>query len=153
MTLPLIASVIELQDRTGETYTGTEATRAAAALADASDLARFEASSTWVDEAGTTSTAPAAAKVVVLKAAARAMDNPEGLTVETDGDYSQGRQGRDDVADGVYFTEDERRVLAALGDTPTGLFTLSTAKGPGEADAYACRRSNYVFPWSTVEDL
>lgn len=152
MALPLIASVADLQNRTGETYTGTEDARATAALADASDLARFEASSTWVDDANL-STAPAAAKVIVLKAAARAMLNPEGLTVEADGDYQAGRQGRDDVSDGVYFTEDERRVLAALGDTPTGLYTLETTKGPGEADAYACRRSNYVFPWSTVEDL
>jgi|SRR5690606_14506732 len=135
MTLPLIASVDQLEARTGEDYdeSGPDFDRATAALQDASDLARHYAGNTWVDEDSQDSTAPPVVVGLVLKSAKRALENPEGFLSETDGDYTY-RRDDETLGDWVYFTEPEQEILQSLGGKRKGLFTVTTTRR-----AHPCR--------------
>lgn len=141
MTLPPLAEVEDLKNRTGQTYSGSELTRAGAVLADASALARDEAGQLW--GAGSL-TAPEVAVVLVLKAAKRAMENPDGYTSETDGDYTWRKEGAED---GVYFTDKECRTLQRLGGRG-GLRTISTTRGVEPSNGWVpVEGSTTPFPW------
>lgn len=116
-----LASVADLEARLGRTFTSAEeASRAIALLDDASALARDVAGTTWIDpETNALLAVPGSVRWAVLRAAERAVRNPEGYSAESAGDYSFQRTG---VQPGVYLTEaEERAIRKARGKT--GLWT------------------------------
>ena len=115
-----LASIADLEARFGATFTGTELARATALLDDASALARDVAGITWIDpDTGDLLAVPGSVRWAVLRAAERAIRNPEGYSSESAGDYSFQRTG---VQPGVYLTEaEEQAIRRALGRT--GLWT------------------------------
>lgn len=115
-----LASIADLEARLGTTFTGTELARATALLDDASALARDVAGTTWIDpDTGALLSIPGSVRWAVLRAAERAIRNPEGYSAESAGDYSFQRTG---VQPGVYLTEaEEQAIRRARGKT--GLWT------------------------------
>ncbi|MEV1157729.1 hypothetical protein AB0J27_20255 [Micromonospora chokoriensis] len=120
MSLPPLATVAALEPRIGVpvgSLAGDDLTRAVEALADASALVRDEGLP-WVDEDGETITAPDAVIVVVLRAARREYLNPEELSNESVGPYSNGRARE---AASVYLTAGEVAIIRrAAGKTAGG---------------------------------
>lgn len=123
--LPL-ADVPDLEARLGREFDETETTRAAALLDDASALVRDVAGKTWIDpETGERQPVPGSIRWVVLRAAERAVRNPDGFSSESAGDYSYQRTG---VEPGIYLTEgEEKAIRRAIGKTR--LWTQPTTRG------------------------
>lgn len=121
--LPPLATLSELELRAGFQ---AEAARAEAVLADVSALAREEAGRDWMNNAVTPSVPnpPDVVITVVLKAAKRALENPDGLSSETVGDYTWRKEGTED---GVYLTDRECRILRRVGGK-SGLWTQPTTR-------------------------
>lgn|SRR5690606_2766567 len=117
--LPL-ATVADLEARLGREFDETETARATALLEDASALVRDVAGKTWIDpETEELLPVPGSIRWVVLRAAERAVRNPEGFSAESAGDYSYQRTG---VQPGIYLTEgEERAIRRAIGKA--GLWT------------------------------
>ncbi|MFC8531931.1 hypothetical protein [Nocardia sp. NPDC057227] len=128
MTAPSIAEATALGVRLGETLTGADLARAQANLSDVSAWAREEAEQEWPNApAGV----PAAVVVVVLTAARRMYENPEGFLYETMGPMS-GSRAASTVTGGV-FTEPELKILHRCRPRG-GLWTLSTTRGDDDAE-------------------
>lgn len=126
-----LASIEDLKERLDRELDERELKMADAALVDASELARFHGRD-WTDPAAT----PRLVKTLILRACMRYMHNPEGYVISRAGDETltfSDRVGSEQYGT-VYFTADERRLLAELGGR-TG--TLSTAGASA---------------WGTVED-
>ncbi len=121
-----LASAEDLEAHLGREFSATEQVRAVAVLDDVSSLARDVAARTWLDTTDTILEGlPATVRAVVLKAAERAMRNPDGFSAESGGDYSYQRTG---VQDGVYLTEREEKLIRrAIGRT--GLWTQPVTRG------------------------
>jgi len=111
--LPL-ATVADLEARLGRQFEESELPRIEALLDDASALARDVAGKTWIDpETEELLPVPGSIRWAVLRAAERAVRNPDGFSAETAGDYSYQRTG---VQPGVYLTEaEERSIRKAIG--------------------------------------
>lgn len=148
--LPL-ADVPDLEARLGRVFTGDEIGRVNAVLDDASALVRDEAGRTWIDPDTDSLTAvPGSVRAVVLRAAERAMRNPQGFSAESAGDYSYQRTN---VEPGVYLTDAERAIVRkAIGRT--GLWTQPVTRGDdylhtvwGE-DQFGCE----LFPLDVYRD-
>jgi Phage protein Gp19/Gp15/Gp42 len=115
-----LASVADLEARLGRSFTGGEVARAIALLDDASALARDIAGKTWIDpETDELQPVPGSVRWAVLRAAERAVRNPEGYSAESAGDYSFQRTG---VQPGVYLTEGEEKAIRRTFGR-TGLWT------------------------------
>lgn len=123
--LPL-ATIQQLSARLGREFTGAELERAEALLDDASALVRDVAGRTWIDpDTGALESVPGSIQWVVLRAAERAIRNPDGFSSESAGDYSYQRTG---VEPGVYLTAgEEKAIRRALGKT--GLWTQPVTRG------------------------
>ncbi len=96
---------------------GTEKARAEEALADATALALAEVSTTRAD--AWAASAPAVVVTVVLKAARREYENPQGFRSEGVGEYSASV----DVASGVYLTPGEIAQIRRAATGRRGGFT------------------------------
>lgn len=121
-----LASVADLEIRLGRTFEEAEVPRVQALLEDASELVRDVAGGkTWVDpDTGLLLAVPGAVRWVVLRAAERAVRNPEGYSAESAGDYSFQRTG---VQPGIYLTEgEEKAIRRALGKS--GLWTQGVTR-------------------------
>lgn len=130
-----LASLSDVEIRLGQTFTAGESARPRAVLDDASALVRAEAGRSWTDpDTGALTEVPAAIKAVTLRVAIRAIENPEGFTNESGGDYSYARKG---VEDGVYLTAREERIIRRVVGR-TGLWTQPLERG----DSYG-----YVTGW------
>lgn len=120
------ASLDELKNRLDWTLSPDEERIATGALDDASDLARAYGKD-W--QAGA---APRLVRMLVLKACARYMRNPDGYTTSRAGDETlswSDAHGRD--AGSIYFTNEEQRLLRTLaGGSPGILSAPITAWGP-----------------------
>lgn len=146
-----LASVADLEARLGRTFVGGEAARAIALLDDASALARDIAGKTWLDPVtDELLTVPGSVRWAVLRAAERAVRNPEGYSAESAGDYSFQRTG---VQPGVYLTEgEERAIRRTLGRT--GLWTQPVTRNEKYystvwmEDSYGCE----LFPVDVVRE-
>ena len=115
MATPL-ADVSALEARLGETLTGTERTRAEAALSDASALVRVYGIP-WPDPL----TAPDVAVSVTLAAAERKVRNPEGFRSEMEGSYQWTRAASTPA--GVDLTPGEIRMLSKAAGV-SGLYSV-----------------------------
>lgn len=106
---------------------GPEKTRAENALEDATALALAEVSPTTSSR--WTLDAPAVVRVVVLKAARREFENPEGLRQENLGE----RGFMVDVASGVYLTAQEiGQLIRAAGRSGGFVGTIRTPSAYGD---------------------
>ncbi|MCU1680941.1 MAG: hypothetical protein JWQ81_1680 [Amycolatopsis sp.] len=106
----MYGTVADLSDRLGETLTdGTpDYARASAALSDASDLIETEVGQAWTDP----TIVPKVVRVIALRAAERAFRNPDAVTYQGAGAFTQGYA--QNVAKGVFLSEDEKALLASL---------------------------------------
>lgn len=125
MGLPPLAEVTELEVRLRRTLSEEESAAAVAALADASSLARLEGRQDWWTAEGGL-TVPDAVATVVLAAARRALENPNGVVSETVGPFTVRRS--DDSASGVYLTEIEKTIVRRYRPTSPGLWTQRTTR-------------------------
>lgn len=115
----MLAELSDLEARLGETLSGTDSTRAEAALTDASALAKSLGDDTW-----TSSNAPDAVVAVVLASAQRAYQHPDGATQKSVGDASISWTGRSGSA--VFFTNDEQRTIRRAAGRSVGTVTLES---------------------------
>lgn len=131
MTLPAFASVADLAARTPGGISDDDEARAQAALDDASSKIRAEAGESWVDANGDLDLpddpdwAADAIVRITLAVARRAMENPEGLTQESLGPYSESRSN---ASPDVYLTTAEKRDIAKIVGGTSGLWTLGTTR-------------------------
>lgn len=121
MAMPF-ATVEELVDRLDWDLDAKEMRMAAAALEDASDLARGIGKESWVDS----TIAPRLVRVTVLNACKRYMQNPAGYTQSRAGDETLGWADLGDKAGSVFFTDDEERLIRGLAGQASGLYVANT---------------------------
>ena len=107
---PPLATVDAFEARLGRTLDGADRARAQAALEDASSLARDVASTTYLDQTAVRTPVPGPIRSVVLAAARRAFDNPNGYASENLGSYSYSRDAAFSRG-GVYLTAEEKRTI------------------------------------------
>jgi hypothetical protein len=122
---PLPPLVTDLATRLGVPLSGADAERAQAALEDATALALAEVphlAAQWLHAA------PEAAHVVILKAARREWENPQGIRSETVDDHSATVA----ITSGVYLTASERATLARVAGARgfTGSIRTPSAYSP-----------------------
>ena len=130
------ATLSELMNRLDWTLDPSEERVAASALEDASELARAHGKN-WVDAA----TAPRLVRTLVLSACVRYMKNPESYTLSRAGDETLQWEGQGQNAGVVHFTEDERKLLAALGGK-SSIFSVPVNAWRTQARTY--RDQGYV---------
>lgn len=118
--------------------------RAEAALDDATTLALAEVSPTRADL--WTSNAPSVVRLVILKAARREYENPQGLTQETLGEHMIGNS----QTSGVYLTGAEvaqlRRAATGRSGGFVGTVRIGTAFGYGDTSAPVDYLATYPRP-------
>lgn len=122
MTTSLPLPLAMLEERLGYdegTLDGPDRTRAEHALADATTLALDEAPAKVAARWATA--LPATVALVILKAARREFENPQGLRSENTGDQG----GTFDVASGVYLTPHEGAIVRRAATGRRGGFTGS----------------------------
>lgn len=123
--VPPLVRLSDVEARLGETYDAAEIARPMAIVDDASALVRTEAGQTWLDGNGELTAVPPTIAAVTLRVAIRAIENPEGFTNESGGDYSYTRKG---VEDGVYLTNREIRMIRKAAGK-AGLWTQPVTRG------------------------
>lgn len=124
-------------DPTGIDPASPDGVRAAAALEDASWLARDAAGRTRDGDWPTEADVPYPVRTVVLRAARRGWENPEATTSEsvTASGVSSSREAEPNA---VYLTEDERRDCARFAPGAGGgggLISLGMTRGEGGSPA------------------
>ncbi|MFF4054617.1 hypothetical protein ACFYZ0_02335 [Streptomyces sp. NPDC001708] len=118
------ATLDELKARLDWTLDADEERIAASALEDASDLARMHAGRDWRDAAS----APRLVRTLVLKACKRHMNNPSGYTQSRAGDETLGwGDDQGENAGTVYFTKEEKDMLAEIGGKRRGLWSAEVS--------------------------
>lgn len=105
-----LAELADLEARLDWTLDTGERQMAAAALLEASDLAREYGRADWVDPAST----PRLVINLVLAACVRYLRNPEGYTSSRSGDETV-EWSRSAAAGGVSFSRNEIRLLRSIG--------------------------------------
>lgn len=123
--VPPLVRLSDVEARLGTTYATAEVARPLAIVDDASALVRTEAGRTWVLGDGVPDVVPPTIAAITIRIAIRAIENPEGFTTESGGDYSYSRKG---VEDGVYLTEREARMVRKAAGK-TGLWTQPLERG------------------------
>lgn len=126
MTLPPFASLSDLDARRVGGVSDRESARAWAAIIDASALIRSVANGkTWATDAGDTLVdVPDILVAITCAAARRALDNPDGVTSESLGQYSVSLANS---SGDVYLTTAEQgQVRKAAG--LTGMFVIATTR-------------------------
>ena len=122
MSLPLMASVSDLADWLGDEIEPNDP-RAVALLRRASALVRSEAGQEWADEV------PDDVQGVVIAVAARVWSNPNSAIQRTAGSFSERLSER--AAEGMYLTDEERRVLSRYASVRFGIGTIRTYREDG----------------------
>lgn len=117
MSLPLMASVSDLADWLGDEIPANDP-RAVALLRRASALVRSEAGKEWEDEV------PEDVQGVVIAVAARVWSNPNSAIQRTAGSFSERLSER--ASEGMYLTDEERRVLSRYSEVRFGIGTIRT---------------------------
>lgn len=142
--LPPLASFELLARKLGaepDDFDDAERARGEYLLDEASELIRDVAGKTWSDEDDVPAAVPRRVARICIAAAARAFDNPEGLTQRVIGDSSKGydRSGREG-GEVVYLTDAEKAdIVKAAGGSG---FVAITLTSPYSGDL--------VDPWVAV---
>ncbi|MFI5840551.1 hypothetical protein ACIA8K_12665 [Catenuloplanes sp. NPDC051500] len=120
------ASLDELKERLDWDLDEGQERIAEAALQDASDLA-MEYGREWPEDAP-----PRQVRVLVLRAARRFVENPQGYTTSRAGDETvQWSDAAGENAGSVYFTREEQKLLAGIAGRGVGLTSVTaSAWGP-----------------------
>ena len=120
------ASLDELKERLDWTPDTAAERLAESALEDASDLA-VEYGREWPEDSP-----PRLVRTLVLRAARRFVENPQGYTVSRAGDETvQWNDRAGENAGSVYFTKEEQKLLAGLAGKGHGLTSATiSAWGP-----------------------
>lgn len=130
---PPLASLELLSARLGYTPTGAEASRAAAALADASELIRDVAGEDWLNLAETAvEDVPQRVEKICIAVAKRAFENPDAHSQRTTGDRSVSfDRSRREGGEAVYLTNAEEKAVikAAQGSSFTAVTMVSPYNG------------------------
>ncbi len=129
MTLPAFAEIADLEARMGP---AGDATRAQAALDDASSAIRDAAGKTWVDAEGAlalpddpASTVADTLTRVCCAVARRILENPDGASTESVGAFSHSFSNS---SNDVYLTSAERRAVRRAAGV-SGLRSIPTTRG------------------------
>jgi hypothetical protein len=150
---PPLAAVPALIDRLARLLTAAEEVRAAALLDDVSTEVRAVTGRTWTRPDGELDPArPGVLAVVTLRAAERAMRNPDGLSGETVGQYTR-RFGDTTGGAGSYLTDAERRMLTAATGGGAALVSVPTVRdtGPGAVLWKTTVDGGDAIPWEVIE--
>lgn len=123
MSLPDLADTTALGARLGRTLTGADQTRAQAAISDVSAWARSIAEQEWPIAPNDV---PDFVVAVVLAAARRAFENPQGFVYETMGPISATRGAA--TVTGSPFTAPELALLRRARPK-SGVWALATTRG------------------------
>jgi hypothetical protein len=125
MPRPALATVADVEARLGRTV--DDETQVQAWLEDASAIARAYAGKTWLNADETAlSGEPADVVGVVAGMVVRLINNPDGVTQETLGQFSQ--SFGTDAAQRLFLTATDKLVLKAASGR-TGIGTLPTTRG------------------------
>lgn len=125
-----LASLDDLEARSGEEYEGADLSRAQTALHDASALVRSAAGQDWLADDGITlAEVPTLVVSIVCAVARRGVENPEGYVSERIGEYSYQRGAQAGGTGGLYLTADERRALSRFRIS-SGLGSLQFERFP-----------------------
>lgn len=114
-----LAATSDIELRMGS----VDASRAQAAIDDASALIHAETRGVWVDGGELVDDVPAVALTICCKIVQRVLTNPDEVTSETLGPFSQTRSG---ASADVYLTRSERRVLRRAAGINVGSVTLES---------------------------
>lgn len=135
MALPPLVSTYDLADFVGDDSID-DSKRAAAVLSMVSAYVRAAAGQTWIDPTTTLLTdVPDVIAAVVLKAAARIWQNPNGATQVTKGPFSEQFAAGPSV--GAVLTEDEKAVCASFNQrSHGGLRTICVTRDDFPLDRY-----------------
>jgi hypothetical protein len=140
MASPALATTDDLEARGVDT---SDAARAQAALDDASNWIHEATNSVWIaDDGSLVDTIPSVALTICCAVARRILTNPDGITSESLGPFSQGQSH---ASSDVYLTKAETRILRRAAGVGVGAITLESP--------YPLRVSNsdiYV-PWVDQE--
>jgi Gp19/Gp15/Gp42-like protein len=135
MALPPLAEVIDFEQRLAREFDdNAERTQLEAWIEDASDLVRTVAGRDWVTaDEPPVSNAPRVARLVTIRAVMRVLQNPDGLSSESAGDYSY---QRNDVEDGggIYLTAREEALLRRAVTRGNALWTQPVTRDERCAD-------------------
>lgn len=124
MTLPALATVVDLENRLGDTVPNH--LQALALLAYASALVRSHTGKTFVDTDGNLlDPLPDGLTQVTVEMVFRAVTNPTGATQETTGPFSISFGSA--AAQRIYLTAADKSILGAKGRG--GLQVISTTRG------------------------
>lgn len=158
MTLPALAELSDLEARLGVDLSGSDSTRAQAALDDASAVIRDEAGVDFLDpedDASLDPDMPAVIVTICLAVAMRAYDNPNGERSESLGSasVSHGVYGQA----GVYLTPTERRMVRkAAGSASVGTVELRQAWVPVNDNTatgfVTATDGGDDMPWTRIDD-
>jgi hypothetical protein len=146
--LPPFASLDDLETRTGPV---DDATRAEAALDDASALIRAEAGKTWVTSDALDADTPDILVVVCITVARRVIENPNGVASESLGDATISYEN---ASGDVYLTAGEKRLVrrAAGISGSMGAIDLEVGTPRWTGDVLAVAGSDEPIPF-TYEPL
>lgn len=146
-----LATPEDLSDWLGEPITEeADVKRAERVIRFASALVRKESGRTWVQDDGTTLVAdlPDDISMVVVQAAARAFENPNGQTSDGLDDW-RGTFKVEEV--GVYLTATEKSMVGRFRSVNTGgLGTIATTREdsvPASTGWVPTDTPNVYFPW------
>lgn len=120
-----LATLEELKGRLDWELDPLEETVATSALEDLSDDARYYGQDTWL----TTETAPRVVCSLVLRAAARHMQNPNGYTQSRAGDETLTWRDNGPEAGSAHFTDREIKQLREMNGTSSLVSVPVTAWG------------------------
>ena len=139
----MTTALAELDDLEARMGTVSDPPRAQAAIDDASNWIHEATNNAWIADDGTlVDTIPSVALTVCCAVARRILTNPDGITSESLGPFSQGQSN---ASSDVYLTKAETRILRRAAGVGIGSITLESP--------YPLRVSNsdiYV-PWVDSE--
>ena len=143
--LPTLATLDQLKARVDV----ADDARATARLEDASTAVRSVARENYVDEDGDLlESIPDAIVLVTLLAAARALENPKGVTGEQYGQYSYQISGGG--GGGVYLTKQEQRWVRAAANGSVHSLQLSSDIGGTTTVYLSDGAGGDLIPWYDI---
>jgi hypothetical protein len=120
----MTTALAELDDLEARMGSLADTPRAQAAIDDASNWIHEATNSVWIADDGTlVATIPSVALTICCAVARRILTNPDGITSESLGPFSQGQSY---ASSDVYLTKAETRILRRAAGVGIGSITLES---------------------------
>lgn len=120
----MTTALAEFDDLEARMGTLSDAPRAQAAIDDASNWIHEATNGVWIDDSGElVASIPSIAVTVCCSVARRILTNPDGITSESLGPFSQGQTN---ASSDVYLTKAETRILRRAAGIGVGAITLES---------------------------